>query len=206
MPKKSSESAEDWRSEMDADELAEYDRNPEGYRYDDSAQVSRDKQLVDYDPKLHQHQNDDGVFRTQAAFDVNGLPKAGKGLRVPINKPPNPEGTVFAKCLAEGVRALGEAQAECLICGDPLRRPRVTIVIHSEKDEAATFCKKCFDEKNVLPLKPVDGWRSKLSPLHLEVAERRLQNETQKEIAAALDLSQPTVSRLLKEVKDARKA
>jgi hypothetical protein len=195
---------EDWRDLMTPEELATYDAGD--YRPEESHRVSRQKKEVEYNPEFMQHQqgcqNFDGTFRQAIVED-----ETEQALRQPINKMPSDP--TQAKLLAEAIPALADVSAACFVCDETLRdgrQDRVTLIIHATgKDETATYCKTCFDEKNVLPLRPVDDWHSKVSARHLEIAERRAQGETFAEIGEAMNVHPRKVSRMFAEVKVARK-
>jgi hypothetical protein len=209
--------SEAWRKLMTSDELESYDawtarpasQCSEKYRSRDSQRVSRQKNEVEYNPDFMQHQpgsrNFDGTFRQATTEDENQNENTS---RQPINKIPSDP--TQAKLLAEAIPALADVPATCFICGEGLkdgRQDRVTMLIHSAgRDDTAVYCKPCFDEKNVLPLRTGDDWHSKVSPLHLEIAERRAQGETYEEIGKVLALDRKKVSRMFAEVKSARKA
>jgi hypothetical protein len=202
--------ADDWRELMTHEELASFDAGE--YRPEDSQRVSRQKKEVEYNPDFMQHQpgsqNCDNSFRQATLAGESDWPTEGeKTSRQPINKMPSDP--TQAKLLAEAIPALADVSATCFVCGETLkdgRQDRVTLLLHAAgKDETATYCKTCFDEKNVLPLRLVDDWHSKVSPRHLEIAERRAQGETFAEIGEAMDVHPKKVSRMFAEVKAARK-
>jgi hypothetical protein len=210
----------DWRPLMSREELAAFDAG----EYDnvetaprESDWVSRNKREVSYKAEYVQHQpgsqNDDGTFRhsvpgDQAEQEVNGE------LRTPLTEPTgDPELAEYHKKCIEAVEGFSQTPANCLICGTYLRgdasEKRATVLLHSDKDNAAVYCWSCFHEKNTLPLNAADDWQSKLTPLHLKVFERYRAGKRQQEIAAALTngsqrVSQSKVSRLLDDVKKAR--
>jgi hypothetical protein len=213
-------SGEAWRELMSEDELARYDQNPERFKTHDPDHVRREKNHVSYNEEYVQHQpgnqNSDSTFRHVLA-DENDSGELETAVTVTatsrtlINKPPpDPARAQTAKLLVEAIAELAEIPATCFICGEALKnvtQDRVTIIIHSAgRDETAVYCKPCFDEKNVLPLCRVDDWHSKVSPLHIEVAERRAQGGTFMEIGEAMGLDRKKVSRMFDAVKKARKA
>jgi helix-turn-helix protein len=208
MPKKTD--SEEWRDLMTAEELAKYARDGESYKHDDSACISRGKKLVDYEPEYSQHQpgcqNSDGTFRSRANVDSDDdEPTLPETLRVPVNKMPSDPATVErAKFLVEAIPRFAEVQANCTICGDLLRDGKERFTLIHSTNEVSVYCVACFKEKN-LPLRPPDGWRSKLSQQQAEIADRVWRGESHKEVAKALKIDPSTVSREMDRVREARK-
>jgi len=234
MKEQENSSPEGWRALMSPDELAAFDAD--GYKDLENApresdRISRSKRLVSYKPEYVQHQpgnlNSDGTFRRSVALDWDGR-KTGSGpnpqqgpnpkkdyLLAPIadGAQSDPDLAEYHKKCIEAVQGFAEVPANCVVCGLFLRgntkERRVTILLHSEKDEAAVYCWSCFNEENTLPLKDPQDWQSRVTDLHVAVWDRHQTGETQQAIAKALTnsnqtLTQSKVSRLLAEIRKVR--
>ena len=141
------------------------------------------------------------ILPCKASADV--IDETTTQLRTPIKKLPGDP--ALQKAILDAVRTLSGVAATCLICNrnvDPSEK-RATL-IHSEEN-VAVYHETCFKKKNALPLQPAQGWQSKVTPQHLEVVERYDKGETQREIGEALGLNQKKISRMLAQVKAARK-
>jgi hypothetical protein len=179
--------AADWRSLMKPEELAAY----EAGKYDNArtapkepSRVSRNKREVSFNPQFKEH---------QVAY--------------------NPElKSHYQQCL-EAVDGFACVPANCEVCGHvftgDFNEPRVTVIEHSSENQnhATVYCVACHKK----PVSAPPDWRDGLSETQLKAwnwyAEEGL---NQAEIAARFSnagqsVSQSTISRLIKQVKEARK-
>lgn len=180
--------ATDWRSLLSPKELAAF----EAGKYDDvrtapkePSRVSRSKREVPFNPQFKEHQ--------------------------PTH---NPELKSHYQQCFEAVDGLACVAATCDICGHifvegNFQEPRVTVLEHLGENEnrATVYCGGCYNK----PESAQQSWRDGLSELHFKAWDLYAAGMNQAEIAEQISkdgqsVSQSTVSRLLKQVKNQRKA
>ena len=153
------------------------------------------------------HPEDDYVYsgeRLSVEQDGDERPRAGTERR----------GLGLAGIVAE----FNKGKRECRMCGHvitaeeerifwvPIRQPAENRLLQPQLSQVV--CEKCNQEPTITltnPLAPKEKqdppWHASLSAQQKEVIDLKAQGLKQKEIASRLDLSEPKVSRLLKQAK-----